>query len=89
MRVFAFLTAMFAVAYPVNAQNVTGSITGIVKDATGGVIPSAQVKALNMGTRITFPGTADPEGTYTIRALPVGIFNNEPIRTYLHKIYTM
>jgi len=27
--------------------------------------------------------------TRVSRALPVGVFNNEPIRTYLHKIYTM
>ncbi len=67
--VLSLLCAAFAVA-----QNVTASITGTVKDATGAVIPNATVKATNTGTKTQFEGTADAEGGYILRNLPVGVY---------------
>ncbi len=58
----------------VSAQNVTASITGTVKDATGAVIPNAGVKATNSGTKTQFDGTADSQGGYLLRNLPVGVY---------------
>ncbi len=57
-----------------SAQNVTASITGTVKDATGAVIPNAAVKATNTGTKTQFDGVADSEGSYLLRNLPVGVY---------------
>ena len=57
-----------------SAQNITASITGTVKDATGAVIPNAAVKATNTGTKTQFDGTADSQGSYLLRNLPVGVY---------------
>ncbi len=70
-RVIASFLACVSLA---SAQNVTASITGSVKDATGAVIPNAAVKATNTGTKTQFDGTADAEGSYLLRNLPVGVY---------------
>src|SRR4051794_29701095 len=54
------------------AQDVTASITGVVRDASGAVVPSATVRALNVGTNAEFTATTSAEGQYTIRTMPVG-----------------
>ena len=56
-------------------QNVTGSITGVVRDPSGSVVPSINVVAINEGTRARFEGTTDSDGQYTIRALPIGVYS--------------
>ena len=56
------------------AQNVTASITGTVKDATGAVVPNATVRATNTGTQTQFDGVSDGTGTYLLRNLPVGVY---------------
>ncbi|HXE13696.1 MAG TPA: carboxypeptidase regulatory-like domain-containing protein, partial [Bryobacteraceae bacterium] len=59
------------------AQNVTAGITGIVKDASGGIIPNVAVTATNTGTQANYHATSDAQGVYTFRALPVGVYNLE------------
>src|SRR3954447_23962821 len=54
------------------AQDITASITGVVHDASGAVVPGATVRALNTGTNAEFTATTNTEGQYTIRAMPVG-----------------
>jgi hypothetical protein len=71
---FLFLLGLGA-ALPLAAQNVTGSIAGVVKDGTGAVVPNATVTAMNAGTRATFQATSDSEGGYSIRAIPIGIYD--------------
>lgn len=56
------------------AQNVTGSIAGVVRDPSGSVVPSITVLALNEGTGARFQTTTDADGQYTIRAVPIGIY---------------
>jgi Carboxypeptidase regulatory-like domain/TonB-dependent Receptor Plug Domain len=58
-----------------SSQNVTGSITGVVRDPSGSVVPSINVVATNEGTGARFQGTADTDGRYTIRALPIGVYS--------------
>ncbi len=62
-------------AIPALAQDVTGSIAGVVKDASGAVVPNATITATNTGTNSTYSGTSDAEGAYSIRLLPVGVYN--------------
>ncbi len=57
------------------SQNVTGSITGVVRDPSGSVVPSINIVAINEGTGARFEGTADTDGQYTIRALPIGVYS--------------
>ena len=58
-----------------HGQDVTAGITGLVKDATGGVVPGAKITATNNGTQAHFESTADASGVYTFRALPVGMYD--------------
>ncbi|MBL8210438.1 MAG: TonB-dependent receptor [Bryobacterales bacterium] len=68
------LAGLFSL-YSASAQNVTGSISGIVTDSSGGVVPNAAVTALNTGTNATFQATSGPDGSYNIRAIPIGFYN--------------
>ena len=59
------------------AQNVTGSIVGVVRDPSGAVVPNAIVRAINTGTRASFQGTSNNEGQYAIRTIPIGEYKVE------------
>lgn len=59
-------------AASVEAQQITGSIIGTVKDEQGAVIPSASVKATNVDTGFSRSVTTNEYGSYRIDYLPVG-----------------
>lgn len=54
------------------AQVTRASLTGIVHDSTGAVVPGVKVMATHVATGVTYPGETNREGDYTISALPVG-----------------
>lgn len=56
------------------AQTVTGSITGVITDQTGAVVPKAEVTAENTATGVKTREVTNNTGTYTIRFLPVGSY---------------
>lgn len=57
---------------PSFAQTVTGSITGVVTDSSGAVVPNAHVAALNTATSVKTDTVTNASGAYTIRFLPIG-----------------
>jgi hypothetical protein len=57
------------------AQDISGSISGIVTDETGAVVPNATVTAVNTATSARFTAKSDGEGQYAIRTIPVGIYD--------------
>jgi len=57
---------------PALSQTVTGSITGVVTDSSGAVVPGAHVTALNTGTGVKTEAQTNESGTYAIRFLPIG-----------------
>ena len=59
---------------PVAAQEQRGSIEGIVKDASGAVIPGALVEAKSP-TGVTFSATSDSSGGFRLPSLPPGKYN--------------
>jgi hypothetical protein len=59
-------------AVPVEAQTVTGSIQGVVTDATSGVLPGATVTVRNLETGATRTLTTNDLGFYAASLLPVG-----------------
>ncbi|MBK5291029.1 MAG: TonB-dependent receptor [Acidobacteriia bacterium] len=67
--------AVFILAQPIHAQNVTGAISGIVHDPSGAVVPGVKVTATNAGTSAKFQTSSDGTGAYTIRTLPVGVYD--------------
>jgi len=54
-----------------------GSVSGVVKDPTGGVIPRATVTALNTATDVKQTTTTDVQGFYSFPVLPVGSYEIE------------
>jgi len=54
------------------AQTVTGTVTGIISDPTGAVIPGATVVIHNMDTGVESKTTSDSAGLYRIANLPIG-----------------
>jgi len=64
VSVFAFAPSAFA-------QNTSGSITGVVQDTSGAVIPGAQVALINQEQGVTIQTTVTNEaGIYLFPALP-------------------
>ncbi len=55
-------------------QAETGSVTGTVKDATGAVVPHAQVTVTSVGTSATRTATTSDTGSYTITNLEPGLY---------------
>jgi len=56
------------------AQSDRATITGVVKDQSGAVIPGVQVEAKNVGTNDVQTGTTNGDGLYSIRDLPIGSY---------------
>src|SRR5215510_4712411 len=66
---------VFALSFPVFAQNTSGSITGVVQDASGAVIPGAQVTLINQEQGVTFQQTITNEaGIYLLSPLPAATY---------------
>ena len=56
------------------AQCDRGLITGTVKDATGAVVPGAQVTANHRATNTNYKANTTATGDFTVPALPVGTY---------------
>ena len=54
------------------AQVDQGSITGVVQDPTGAVVPNAKVTLLNTDQGLTLETTADGSGVYTFSPVRIG-----------------
>src|SRR5881628_1173470 len=54
------------------AQAGTGSIRGLVTDASGAVLPDVQIEATNVATQLKFTTTTTGAGIYTLSSLPIG-----------------
>jgi len=75
MNLFRLVATLVLVSLPALPQNVSGTISGIVHDATGAVVPKVNVTVTNTGTSATFQTTTDESGAYAIRTLPVGVYD--------------
>src|ERR1700693_4655312 len=71
----AMASILSGVAIPSFAQAPTGTILGVVKDASGGSISGATVTALNTETGLTRTLRTADDGAYRFPALPVGHYS--------------
>lgn len=55
-----------------SAQVDQGTITGLVQDSTGAVIPDAQVKLTNTDTGLVFQDRSDKSGIYVFSPIKIG-----------------
>ena len=53
-------------------QNFSAAITGVVRDATGAVVPQASVTVRNVETGLTRVTETGANGDYNVPSLPVG-----------------
>src|SRR4051794_11619114 len=59
------------------AQTSVGQIAGTVSDASGGVLPGANVTIVNVGTRAERAVVTDENGFYVVTNLPIGDYSIE------------
>jgi Carboxypeptidase regulatory-like domain len=76
LPLFLSLVVCLAVLlYPAYGQEVTAGIYGTVQDATGAVIPGAEIVMTNVDTGRTLRTTSDPTGGFTITLVPLGNYD--------------
>jgi hypothetical protein len=66
--------SLVSIGTPAFAQQTLGSINGNVADATGAVIPGAQIKARAIATNLEVEATSKPDGSFSIADLPIGAY---------------
>ncbi len=71
---FLLPALLFCLAVSVSAQN-TSSVTGSVRDATGAVVPGAEVTLTNTATNVSLKATTNTGGDYLIAGLPAGTYD--------------
>src|ERR1039457_6787162 len=68
MALSLFLSFLGGIAW----AQVTASITGTVKDASGAVVPGATVTIKHLESGLTRTAETDANGSYNVPSLPVG-----------------
>lgn len=68
------LPLMFLITVCAFSQVGTGTIRGIVTDASGGRLPNAKVVVKNTQTGSIVNATTDTAGTYTAPSIPIGTY---------------
>src|SRR5437762_740644 len=64
-RLVAVLAVALTATLPVAAQVLYGSLTGVVQDSAGAVVPGASVKVRNAATSQEFSAQTNDAGGYT------------------------
>ncbi len=68
------LTAIALSNSPAFAQQTLGGVTGVVTDASGGVIPNVTVTLLDENTGLARTAKSNPSGNYSFVNLPIGTY---------------
>ena len=82
------LLAILGFCAPLDAQQILGTITGTVKDASGAAVPEATVRARNIATNLEVVEHTQANGSYSVPNLPAGsytvTFTKEGFETETH-----
>jgi hypothetical protein len=74
-KAIAFMLLILVLNFTALAQSgTTGSLTGLVTDATGAIIPNATITLVNTATGSSRNTTSDDEGRWKAPVLEVGIY---------------
>jgi hypothetical protein len=75
-RLVAAALVLVALSAPLaSAQNLYGSIVGVVKDPQGGTVPGATVTIVNKDTNLTREGQTDADGSFTFNNVLPGPYD--------------
>src|SRR5258705_5766497 len=78
-RFFRFLTAVIIILFAAATAQAQGSfftsLSGVVVDSSGGVIPGADVKVKNLGTGSEANAVSGSDGGFTIPSLTGGTYS--------------
>ncbi len=84
---------LLAMAWPIAAQQDRATITGVVTDPTGAVIPAAEIRITNMATNADYDTTTNEVGWYVVPNLPIGRYKlsvkSAGFRTYVRDGLTL
>ncbi len=69
------LGALLVGAYPCLAQGIFGTLTGVVSDPSGGVVPNAKITLRDSTSGSTRDTTTNGGGYYTFASVPVGTYD--------------
>jgi hypothetical protein len=75
LRCIAFAIVVTSCWIPLASAQAGGSVTGTVKDQSGGVIPGATVTLINMALGNQFATVTDAQGTYSFPNVSVGRYD--------------
>ncbi len=75
LLIFLGCTLAVLACVPALTQTVTGSITGIVTDPTGAVVPGARILVHNLDTGVDATTTTNAAGSYRIDFLAIGRYH--------------
>ncbi len=75
--VVTFVVALGAAA--ATAQNVTGVVSGLIRDSLGGAIPGATVRAVNEASGTSVEAVSDGQGSYRFVGLVSGEYRVEAV----------
>ena len=56
------------------AQPANGRVSGVVRDASGAVVPGATITLTNQATKATHTATSGPDGSYSV-SVPAGVYS--------------
>ena len=73
-RLVAVLAVALTATLPIAAQVLYGSLTGVVQDSAGAVVPGASVKVRNAATSQEFSAQTNDAGGYTFSNLVSGAY---------------
>jgi hypothetical protein len=74
MRAFSLATIVLFLSYGIFAQSNTGTITGVVSDQNGAVVPNASVMVTNVGTNDARTVQTNEDGFYQVPSLSTGVY---------------
>jgi hypothetical protein len=75
LRAFVVLLYLFAPGAPAFGQGgTTSTLSGVVVDTSGGVIPGASVVAQHSATNVTTSAVSNAEGVFSFPGLNIGVY---------------
>jgi carboxypeptidase family protein len=70
----ALVLSLFLTGGGAHAQTGTATITGVISDETGALLPGVTVTATNQATNVAYTTVTNESGTYTITPVVVGTY---------------